>query len=113
MAPGPQALTEPSPYPGPHMEELESSKGEKMGHIHAANPAKSRRLGAVLEFLKKRGDEGATTREIIKTCEVCAVNSIIAELRVAGHEISCKTTLDTATGGRVARYKLQTAAVSA
>lgn len=76
-----------------------------MGHIHAANPAKSRRLGAVLEFLKKRGDEGATTREIIKVCEVCAVNSIIAELRTAGYRIDCKTTVD-AGGGRVARYKL-------
>lgn len=76
-----------------------------MGHIHAANPAKSRRLGAVLEFLKRRGDEGATTREIIKTCEVCAVNSIVAELRMAGHRIDCKTRVE-AGGGRVARYKL-------
>lgn len=76
-----------------------------MGHIHAANPARSRRLGSVLEFLKKRGDEGATTREIIEFCKVCAVNSIIAELRVAGHRIDCRTRVE-AAGGRVARYKL-------
>ena len=76
-----------------------------MGHIHAGNPARSRRLGSVLEFLKKRGDEGATTREIIEICKVCAVNSIISEIRTAGHQIDCKTTVD-ASGGRVARYKL-------
>lgn len=81
-----------------------------MGHIHAANPAKSRRLGSVLEFLSRRGADGATTREIIEICKVCAVNSIIAELREAGHVISCKTRLD-AGGGRVARYKLETNAV--
>lgn len=77
-----------------------------MGHIKAANPAKSRRLQAVLEFLRKRGDEGATTREIIEICKVCAVSAIISELRHVGHPINCKTTLDTVTGGRIARYKL-------
>jgi len=76
-----------------------------MGHIHAANPAKSRRLGAVLELLVKRGDAGATTREIIEICKVCAVNSIISELRTAGYRIDCRTRLD-AAGGRVATYKL-------
>ena len=59
----------------------------------------------VLSFLGKRGPEGATTREIIEVCNVCAVNSIISELRVAGHQIDCKTTIDVG-GGRVARYKL-------
>lgn len=77
-----------------------------MGHIHAANPSRSRRLRAVLDFLVKRGAEGATTREIIKTCEVCAVNAIIPELRACGYKISCKTSLDHATGGRIARYVL-------
>lgn len=76
-----------------------------MGHIHAANPARSRRLGSVLEFLRKRGVDGATTREIIEVCKVCAVNSIIAELRTAGYHIDCKTRVE-AGGGRVARYKL-------
>lgn len=77
-----------------------------MGHIHAADPAKSRRLQAVLAFLKKRGEEGATTREIIKFCEVCAVNAIIPELRANGYTITCKTKVDPVTGGRVARYTL-------
>lgn len=77
-----------------------------MGHIRAANPAKSRRLQAVLEFLTKRAEEGATTREIIEICKVCAVSAIISELRHCGHAIHCKTTLDTVTGARVARYKL-------
>jgi hypothetical protein len=77
-----------------------------MGHIHAANPAKSRRLGAVLELLRKRGSEGATTREIIEICKVCAVNAIIPELRQCGYVISCKTTVEPITGARIARYKL-------
>ncbi len=78
-----------------------------MGHIKAANPATSRRLSSVLELLTKRGDEGATTREIIEICKVCAVSAIVAELRQCGHPISCKTTVDTVTGGRIARYKVQ------
>lgn len=77
-----------------------------MGHIHAANPAKSRRLQAVLAFLIKRGQEGATTREIIKACEVCAVNAIVPELRANGYKITCKVKGDPVTGGRVARYIL-------
>jgi len=76
-----------------------------MGTIHAANPAKSRRLTSVLRLLMKRGDKGATTRQIIKVCDVCAVNSIASELRAAGHRIDCKTRID-ANGGRVATYRL-------
>ena len=78
-----------------------------MGHIKAGNPARSRRLASVLEFLKKRGAEGATTREIIEVCEVCAVNSIVAELRACGHAISCRTRVAD-TGARIARYVLVT-----
>jgi len=77
-----------------------------MGHIHAADPARSKRLRAVLDFLIKRGVEGATTREIIKVCEVCAVNAIVPELRARGYQITCKTKIDPVTGGRVARYTL-------
>ena len=79
-----------------------------MGHIHAANPAKSQRLQIVLEILKRRGEEGATTREVIELSKgkVCAVNSIISELRANGYQISCKTKIDTLTGSRVSRYKL-------
>ncbi len=83
-----------------------------MGHIHAADPARSRRLRAVLDLLIKRGAEGATTREIIKICEVCAVNAIVPELRAHGYQIVCKTTGDPITGGRIARYTLVGQAVT-
>ena len=79
-----------------------------MGHIHAGNPATSKRLRRVLDFLTSRGPDGATTREIIEKCDVCAVNAIVPELRACGYTISCKTTVDAATGARVARYKLLT-----
>lgn len=55
--------------------------------MHAARIEDSPRLQKVLEFLRRKG--GATTLEIIKGCEVCAVNSIIAELRANGFNIIC------------------------
>lgn len=79
-----------------------------MGRIHAGNPATSRRLKSVLDFLTKRGPEGATTREIIEVCKVCAVNAIAGELRACGYTITCKMSGDSVTGGRVARYTLLT-----
>ena len=72
--------------------------------MHAANLRSSERLQKVLDFLKNRGTEGATTMEIVKGCGVCAVNSIIAELRQNGYTITCKQ--GNVDGARVARYKL-------
>lgn len=47
---------------------------------------KSDRLRRVLKALRKRP---MTTRELIQTAKVCAVNSIISELRANGKEIDC------------------------
>ena len=56
--------------------------------MNAANPHKSERLKRVIRLLKKRRE--FSTLEIIQRANVCAVNSIIAELRQAGHKITCQ-----------------------
>lgn len=56
--------------------------------MNAANPHKSERLKRVIRLLKKRRE--FSTLDIIQRANVCAVNSIIAELRQAGHKITCQ-----------------------
>lgn len=57
-----------------------------MKRMHAAKIENSPRLQHVLAYLRKGP---ATTFEIVMGCGVCAVNSIIAELRANGHSITC------------------------
>lgn len=57
-----------------------------MKRMHAANIENSPRLQQVLSYLRKGP---ATTFEIVMGCGVCAVNSIIAELRANGYVITC------------------------
>ncbi len=79
-----------------------------MGQIHAARLGKSTRLQKVLDFLKLRGDEGATTREIIRETGMCAINSIITELRRNGLVIDVRGPVLSREGERVYRYILRT-----
>lgn len=55
--------------------------------MHAAKLEDSPRLQKVLNFLRFHGVR--TTMEIMQGCHVCAVNSIIAELRENGFTINC------------------------
>ena len=55
--------------------------------MHAGKLENSPRLQNVLAFLRKH--TVATTLEIVQGCGVCAVNSIIAELRENGITIDC------------------------
>ena len=55
--------------------------------MHRARLSTSNRLQRVYNALKVRP---MTTYEIISTAQVCAVNSIISELRCNGVDISCK-----------------------
>lgn len=57
-----------------------------MKRMHAAKIENSPRLQQVLQYLRKGP---ATTFEIVMGCGVCAVNSIIAELRANGFTITC------------------------
>lgn len=56
--------------------------------LHAARLSKSDRLMRVLTVLQSGGEH--TTRDIIQKAAVCAVNSIIAELRANGINIECE-----------------------
>lgn len=58
------------------------------GIIHYARLQQSQRLQKVLKYLSD--GQPHTTFEIIMGCGVCAVNSIIAELRMNGMSISCR-----------------------
>ena len=56
--------------------------------MNAASIEKSARLGRVLDLLSQGGE--FTTLDIIRHAEVCAVNSIVAELRCNGFDITCQ-----------------------
>ena len=60
--------------------------------MNAANPKKSQRLKRVLSVLNDGCEH--STRDLIHAAEVCAVNSIIAELRCNGHDIECRRVED-------------------
>jgi hypothetical protein len=74
--------------------------------MHFARLDKSARLRTVLEFLQGCGCRGATTRDIIQKCGVCAVNSIISELRRNGCRITCEFDIRTETA-TIYRYRLE------
>jgi hypothetical protein len=65
-------------------------KGGNMtkGRIHAATVEGSERLQKVLDLLRQYKER--TTLQIIMGAGVCAVNSIIAELRENGYLINCR-----------------------
>lgn len=56
--------------------------------MNAASIERSERLGRVLDLLSQGGEY--TTLDIIKQANVCAVNSIVAELRCNGFDIDCQ-----------------------
>jgi len=56
--------------------------------MNYANIEKSLRLQKVITVLKDKNWH--STMDIIKRAEVCAVNSIITELRLNGFDIKCK-----------------------
>jgi len=56
--------------------------------MNAASIESSERLNRVLDLLSLGGE--FTTLDIIKSANVCAVNSIISELRQNGFDINCQ-----------------------
>jgi hypothetical protein len=63
----------------------------QMGRIKAAKLETSPRLQRVLKLLDENDHRWLTTRMIMRRCSVCAVNTVIAELRENGAVIDCKT----------------------
>lgn len=74
--------------------------------MHAATISNSGRLQAVLAYLRAKGDEGATTRQLIAATGCCAINSIVAELRAGGIAVECDYEGTTDKGARIYRYRL-------
>ena len=56
--------------------------------MNYANIEKSDRLKRVADVLAKSGE--LSTLDIIKKANVCAVNSIVSELRQNGYDITCQ-----------------------
>ena len=59
-----------------------------MGRIHAATLEGSERLQRVAYLLSDYREY--TTRQIVKQADVCAVNTIVQELRENGLKIACR-----------------------
>ena len=72
--------------------------------MRAARLERSPRLQRVHALLADGGEY--TTLEIVRRPGVCAVNSIIAELRENGCYIECRQVRDPATGAPVWRYRM-------
>ena len=60
----------------------------KKTRMHFARLESSPRLKRALDVLKDRKTH--TTLDLIQKASVCAVNSIVSELRMNGHDIICK-----------------------
>ncbi len=71
--------------------------------IHFARVDHSPRLQRVLELLEDGVEH--TTKDIIKACDVCAVNSIISELRRNGCEIVTRDNGFNDSGAHVYSYR--------
>lgn len=61
---------------------------KRTGSIHYAKLRNSERLQKVLKLLSD--GRAYTTKEIIEAADVCAVNSIAAELRENGIPVTCR-----------------------
>ena len=72
--------------------------------MHAARLDRSPRLQRVHELLSDGAEH--STLEILQEAGVCAVNSIVAELRHAGAEIECRQSVS-GTGQRVWLYRMR------
>lgn len=71
--------------------------------MNAAKVGKSKRLQAVLRCLR---DGAKTTRQLLAESGMCAINSIVAELRANGYVIRCSFRERTESGQSVYLYRL-------
>lgn len=80
--------------------------------MRSARLASSPRLRRTLDVLERArtadGGGWLTTRQLVRRASICAVNSVVAELRDNGCTILCRVETD-ATGRRRWRYRLEAA----
>ena len=76
--------------------------------IHYAKIEESDRLRRVIRFLRKRPKKGATTREIVHSCDVMNVATCVSEInsQPGGERIVCTYERTTQDGRRVYRYRI-------
>ena len=74
--------------------------------MHFAKVAESPRLQRMLAFLRSRGQDGATGREIVVNCEVLNPATYCSELRRNGFNVECSHERTNDNGARVYRYRL-------
>lgn len=74
--------------------------------MHAGRVSSSERLTLILTELRKSGSRGATTRELIRSTGMCAINSCISEIRANGYEVRCTCDGRNEHGSMVYRYTL-------
>ena len=79
--------------------------------MHAARIERSERLQRVHGLLSD--GEWHSTRDIMREADVCAVNSVAAELRENGFYIEGKWSKDPITGRRIFLYRMPFAGLSA
>ena len=75
--------------------------------MHAARVDRSARLRRVHEVLSDGREH--STLDLVRSARVCAVNSIVAELRHGGAEIECRVSVS-GRGERVWLYRMTTPA---
>lgn len=80
----------------------------QLGRIKSAKLESSARLQRVLRLLIEERHRWLTTRTVMRRAHVCAVNTVIAELRDQGCEIECKVAV-LQGGGRRWSYRLKKA----
>jgi len=83
-----------------------------MGHIHSGTRLTAR-YERVLALLRSRGEQGATSWEIVSLARVAALTATVSELRRYGREhaqpafeIECDRVGKTADGATIFRYRL-------
>jgi hypothetical protein len=74
--------------------------------MHAADPERSNRLARMLELLKAH-PRGATTLDLARWSDSCAVGTDISELRQSGYFIDCICEGKNRNGRKVYRYTLK------
>ena len=74
--------------------------------LRYANLQTSPRLQRDLRALQAH-PEGLTTRQLIQEANVCACNSIAAELRANGYRIACRPEGRSPDGASIYRYTLE------
>lgn len=74
--------------------------------MNARHVETSEKLMKVLRFLRERGENGATSRDIMEFCGTVAPGTVCSELRKNGYAVSCTFERVLEGGSKIYRYRL-------